>query len=92
VDEQGNLLHNETIYPHPPQNDIKMAEKKIASLVSAYKIDYIAIGDGTASRETEAFLSKMSFAKTIKILLSAKQELRFTVHPILPEKNFPNTI
>ncbi len=67
IDEQGNLLHNETIYPHPPQNEVKIAEKKIASLASAYKIDYIAIGDGTASRETENFLSKVTFSKPVKI-------------------------
>lgn len=89
VDEQGNLLHNETIYPHPPQNDIKMAEKKIASLVSAYKIDYIAIGDGTASRETEAFLSKMSFAKTIKIFVVSEAGASIYSASDIARKEFP---
>src|SRR5450759_5045842 len=55
LDKQGNLLHNETIYPHPPQNETAMSIKKILSLVNAYKIEAIAIGNGTASRETEDF-------------------------------------
>ncbi|MDR0798885.1 MAG: RNA-binding transcriptional accessory protein, partial [Dysgonamonadaceae bacterium] len=53
LDAQGVLLHNEAIYPHPPQNEIHKAGAKIVSLVSAYAIDAIAIGNGTASRETE---------------------------------------
>jgi len=58
LDRQGNLLHNETIYPHPPQNQTALSVKKILTLVSAYKIDAIAIGNGTASRETEEFIRK----------------------------------
>ena len=56
LDRQGNLLHNETIYPHPPQNETALSIKKILSLVNAYKIEAIAIGNGTASRETEDFI------------------------------------
>jgi len=56
LDRQGNLIHNETIYPHPPQNQTAMSVKKILSLVDAYKIEAIAIGNGTASRETEDFI------------------------------------
>jgi len=67
LDEQGRLLHNETIYPHPPQNDMQKSEKKIISLVDAYKIECIALGDGTASRETEKMLSKIAFKRPIKI-------------------------
>lgn len=58
LDKQGNLVHNETIYPHPPQNETAKSVKKILSLVSAYKIEAIAIGNGTASRETEDFIKK----------------------------------
>jgi uncharacterized protein len=61
IDENGNLLHNETIYPHPPQNDTVQAAKKVKSLCEAYKIDAIAIGNGTAGRETEYFISKKVF-------------------------------
>ncbi len=55
LDEKGDLQHNETIYPHPPQKEVAMASKKVKSLVNAYDIEAIAIGNGTASRETEFF-------------------------------------
>ena len=58
LDAQGNLKHNETIYPHPPQKETFQAAKKIASLVNAYDIEAIAIGNGTASRETELFVKQ----------------------------------
>ncbi|NQU52322.1 MAG: RNA-binding transcriptional accessory protein, partial [Bacteroidetes bacterium] len=67
LDEQGNLLHNENIYPHPPQEERKMAAKKISSMVEMYKIDAIAIGNGTASRETEAFIKKLHFNREIRV-------------------------
>ena len=89
IDEQGNLLHNETIYPHPPQSEIKMAEKKIASLVSAYKIEYIAVGDGTASRETEAFLSKIKFNKPIKIYVVSEAGASVYSASDIARKEFP---
>lgn len=53
LDEHGMLLHNDTIYPHPPQHEVKQAVQKIKSLVNAYKVEVIAIGNGTAGRETE---------------------------------------
>lgn len=59
LDAQGELLHNDTIYPHPPVNEKLQAIKKISNLVEAYKIEVIAIGDGTASRETESFIKKI---------------------------------
>ncbi len=58
LDKQGNLIHNETIYPHAPQNKKMEAAKKITNLVSTYKIETIAIGNGTASQETNSFLKK----------------------------------
>lgn len=69
LDAQGNLLHNETIYPHAPQNETKQAYKKIDTLVEAYKIDAIAIGNGTASRETESFIRNMRFNKDILVFV-----------------------
>jgi uncharacterized protein len=69
LDAQGNLLHNETIYPHPPQSEVGQAMRKISSLIGSYKIDAIAIGDGTASRETESFFKKMRFDKEIQIFV-----------------------
>src|SRR4030042_385931 len=69
LDRQGNLLHNETIYPHPPQNQTAMSIKKILSLVNAYKIEAIAIGNGTASRETEAFIKWVKFENDIQVFV-----------------------
>ncbi|WP_340110904.1 Tex family protein [Maribellus mangrovi] len=67
LDEQGNLLHNETIYPHKPQEERKMAAKKVTSMVEIYKIDAIAIGNGTASRETEAFIKKLRYNREVRV-------------------------
>ncbi|HWR99442.1 MAG TPA: Tex family protein [Prolixibacteraceae bacterium] len=69
LDAQGNLLHNETIYPHPPQSEINQAMRKISSLIGSYKIDAIAIGDGTASRETESFFKKMRFDRDLQVFV-----------------------
>lgn len=69
LDAQGNLLHNETIYPHPPQNEVGQSMRKISALISTYKIEAIAIGDGTASRETETFIKKMKFDRDILVFV-----------------------
>lgn len=69
LDKQGNLLHNETIYPHPPQEDKKGAKKKIDTLVQQYKIEAIAIGNGTASRETEHFIRSIKFDRDILVFV-----------------------
>jgi uncharacterized protein len=69
LDRQGNLVHNETIYPHPPQNETAMSIKKILSLVNAYKIEAIAIGNGTASRETEDFIKWVKFENDIQVFV-----------------------
>lgn len=60
LDDQGNLLHNDTVYPHPPQGDYKSSADKIIRLVNEWKIDAIAIGNGTASRETEQFVRSLN--------------------------------
>ena len=65
LNEYGALLHNETIYPHPPQNEIRQATNKIRSLVNAYKIEVVAIGNGTAGRETEDFIKGIKFDRDI---------------------------
>ena len=69
IDENGNLLYNETIFPHAPQKDIAMATKKIRSMANSYRIDAIAIGNGTASRETEFFIKKVAFDKPIQVFI-----------------------
>src|SRR5450759_1086186 len=69
LDKQGTFIHNETIYPHPPQNETAMSIKKILSLVNAYKIEAIAIGNGTASRETEDFIKWVKFENDIQVFI-----------------------
>jgi uncharacterized protein len=69
LDAQGGLLHNETIFPHPPQSDAAGAIKKISSLTETYKIEAIAIGNGTASRETEAVIKKADFKNNVEIFI-----------------------
>ncbi|MDF0719972.1 Tex family protein [Kaistella sp. PBT33-4] len=69
LDEKGDLLHNETIYPHAPQNETGMAMKKIRSMVNAYNIQAISIGNGTASRETEFFIRKIAFDKPPQVFV-----------------------
>ncbi|GIJ93065.1 Tex family protein [Capnocytophaga stomatis] len=69
LDEKGDLLHNETIFPHPPQKDTTMAMKKIKSMVNSYKIEAIAIGNGTASRETELFIKNIAFSTPLQVFV-----------------------
>jgi uncharacterized protein len=69
LDEKGDLLYNETIYPHAPQNETTMAMKKIRSMVNAYNIEAISIGNGTASRETEFFIKKIAFDKPVQVFV-----------------------
>jgi uncharacterized protein len=69
LNQQGQLLYNETIFPHAPKNDVKNASKKLISLVNAYKIEAIAIGNGTASRETEYLLRKTRFDREIQVFV-----------------------
>lgn len=69
LDASGNLLHNETIYPHKPQQQTKQSIRKVASLVNAYAIEAIAIGNGTASRETEHFIQKVKFDRKVQVFV-----------------------
>ncbi|MEN8121120.1 MAG: Tex family protein [Bacteroidota bacterium] len=70
LDAQGNLLHNETIYPHPPQSETIQAAKKIRHLVSSYNIQALAIGNGTAGRETENFIKRVvKFDKDVQVFV-----------------------
>ncbi len=69
LDEKGDLQHNETIYPHPPQKEVAMASKKVKSLVNAYHIEAIAIGNGTASRETEFFIKNIRFDRDVQVFV-----------------------
>ncbi len=85
----GELLHNETIFPHPPKRDIKTAKKKVSSLVDAYKIDAIAIGNGTASRETEAFIKSVSFSRDVSVFMVSENGASiYSASPVAREE-FP---
>lgn len=69
LDAQGNLLHNETIYPHPPKSEFQLAGRKIAKLVEQYAIEAIAIGNGTASRETETFITAQHYDRELQVFV-----------------------
>ncbi len=69
LDETGKLLHNENIYPHAPQHEYKQSAAKITNLVSTYKIEAIAIGNGTAGRETEAFIQSLHYDRNIQVFI-----------------------
>ena len=90
LDAQGNLKHNETIFPHPPQNDSIGAIKKISSLAEAHKIEAIAIGNGTASRETEALIRKIHFKNDLEVFVVSEAGASiYSASPIAREE-FPN--
>jgi len=69
LDEQGKLLKNETIYPHPPQSRVAMSEAMLKDLVEEYNLEVIAVGNGTASRETEAFAKQIDFQRNIPVVM-----------------------
>lgn len=67
LDEQGNLLHNETMFPHPPQNEVAQSVRKLQKLVEMYKIQAVAVGNGTAGRETESFVQNIRYDRKVQI-------------------------
>lgn len=69
LDAQGTLLHNEAIYPHPPKSEYQLAGRKLVKLVEQYRIEAIAIGNGTASRETEQFVTSQRFDREIQVFV-----------------------
>ena len=90
LDEKGDLLYNETIYPHAPQNEMAMAMKKIRSMVNAYNIDAISIGNGTASRETEFFIKKIAFDKPIQVFVVSEAGASVYSASKIAREEFPN--
>lgn len=69
LDAQGNLVHNETIYPHPPQNEFVQSSRKLQKLVEAYQIEAIAIGNGTAGRETEQLVQQTRYDRQVQVFV-----------------------
>lgn len=90
LDENGGLQHNETIYPHPPKNDTKGAMRKISFLVDAHKIQAIAIGNGTASRETEQFIKRMQFNRDLEVFVVSEAGASIYSASKIARDEFPN--
>jgi uncharacterized protein len=90
LNAQGDLVYNETIYPNAPQNDLKGASKKISSLVNAYKIEAIAIGNGTASRETEQFIKNIKFYTDIEVYVVSEAGASIYSASKIARDEFPN--
>jgi protein Tex len=90
IDEQGNLLNNATIYPHPPQNERDKAASKIAQLVQMYKIEAIAIGDGTAGRETENFIKHIRFDRDLEVFSVREDGASIYSASSIARKEFPD--
>ena len=90
LDEKGDLLNNETVYPHAPQNDSAMAMKKIRSMVNAYNIEAISIGNGTASRETEFFIKKIAFDKPLQVFVVSEAGASVYSASKIARDEFPN--
>jgi uncharacterized protein len=90
LDEKGDLLYNETIYPHAPQKEEAMAMKKMRSMVNSYKIDAISIGNGTASRETEFFIKKIAFEKPVQVFIVSEAGASVYSASKIAREEFPN--
>ncbi len=90
VNPQGKLLHNETIYPHPPQNEQREASAKIQRLVEQYKVEAIAIGNGTAGRETESFVRKIPFKTDVLAIVVNESGASVYSASSIARAEFPN--
>lgn len=89
LDAQGNLVHNEAIYPHPPQNEKGKAAAKVAQLVSTYAIDAIAIGNGTASRETEEFITGIRYDRKVQVFVVSENGASIYSASKIAREEFP---
>ena len=90
LDAKGDLKHNETIYPHAPKNDAIGAMKTISYLAENYKIEAIAIGNGTASRETEALVRKIQFKNEIQVFVVSEAGASIYSASKIAREEFPN--
>jgi uncharacterized protein len=90
LNKQGDLIHNETIFPHAPQNQTIEAIKKISSLAEAYKIEAIAIGNGTASRETEQLIKKIQFKNSLDVFVVSEAGASIYSASKIARDEFPN--
>jgi len=90
LDEKGDLLHHDVIYPHAPQQDTATATKKLRTMVAQYKIGAISIGNGTASRETEAFVKSVAFSQPIEIFVVSEAGASVYSASKIAREEFPN--
>ena len=90
LDEKGDLLHHDVIYPHVPQQDTATATKKLLTMVAQYKIEAISIGNGTASRETEAFVKSVAFPQSIEIFVVSEAGASVYSASKIAREEFPN--
>lgn len=90
LDAQGVLLHNETVYPHPPRNEFFQAQRKLQKLVEQYEIDAIAIGNGTAGRETEKFVHSIRFDRKVDAFIVCEDGASIYSASKLAREEFPN--
>ena len=89
LDAQGNLLHNETIYPHAPQNETSQAMRKVQKMVEAYNIQAIGIGNGTASRETEQFIQNTRFDREVQVFVVSENGASIYSASKIAREEFP---
>ena len=89
LDENGTLIHNQNIYPHPPRSETEMAMKQIKTLVNSFKIDAIAIGNGTASRETEFMIKRIRFDRDVKAFVVSEDGASVYSASDLAREEFP---
>ena len=90
LDAQGNLLHNETIYPHPPKNEHSISSRKLTKLVEQYQIEAIAIGNGTASRETESFVTKQRYDRKLQVFVVSEDGASIYSASKIAREEFPD--
>lgn len=90
LDAQGNLLHNETIYPHPPQSDYSKASRSIQKMVEAYNIQAIAIGNGTAGRETEHFIQNIRYDRNVQVFVVSENGASIYSASKIAREEFPD--
>jgi len=90
LDEKGDLLHHDVIYPHAPQQDTLTASKKLRTMATQYKIEAISIGNGTASRETEAFVKSVAFPQPIEIFVVSEAGASVYSASKIAREEFPN--
>ena len=89
LDAQGNLLHNETIYPHPPKSEHSVSVRKLTKLVEQYAIEAIAIGNGTASRETEAFVTSQRYDRKLQVFVVSEDGASIYSASKIAREEFP---